>query len=165
MSRVLSAALLVALCACAKSAETTTSSTTTTATAVPTTDIAAAVAKANKRDDPCSFVTVPEMRAILRAQITARVVGGNKCVYEVPSHPGPYSQVQVERGDGRIAMKSAGAMGGMTSPVKGVGDQAMSVGPLLMVRTGEDLVEITMSGVQAPTEKAKTIFNTVKKRL
>ncbi len=80
MSRVLSAALLAALCACAKSSETTTASTTTTATAAPTLDV--------------------------------------------------HAQVQVERGDGRIAMKSAGAM-----------------------------------GLQAPTGKAKTIFNTVKKRL
>ena len=161
--RVLAAALLAALCACAKSSDTTTSSTTTaTATSAPTTDIAAAVAKANKSDDPCSFVTVTEMRAILHAAVVTQVSGGNKCVYELPSGPGPRAQIEVDRGDGRIAMKSAGAMG---SPLKGVGDQAVSVGPTIMVRTGEDLVQVEMSGVQAPIQKATTIYNTVKKRL
>jgi len=163
LSRVLAVALLAGLCACAKSSETTSASTTTTeATAAPTTDVAAAVAAANKRDDPCSYVTVSEMRAILHATVAAHVSGGNKCVYELPSGPGPRSQIEVDRGDGRIAMKSAGAMG---SPLKGVGDQAVSVGPTIMVRTGEDLVQIQMSGVQAPIQKATTIYNTVKKRL
>jgi hypothetical protein len=165
MSRVLSVVLLAGLCACAKSSETTTASTTTaTATSPATIDVAAAVAKANKRDDPCSFVTVAEMQAILHAPVVTHVNGGNKCVYEPPSGA-VHAQVQVERGDGRIAMKSAGAMSGMTTPLKGVGDQAIAVGPTIMVRSGEDLVQIEMSGVQAPIEKAKSIFNTVKKRL
>jgi hypothetical protein len=165
LSRVLAVALLAGLCACAKSSETTSASTTTTAaeaTSAPTTDVAAAVAAANKRDDPCSYVTVSEMRAILHAAVAAHVSGGNKCVYELPSGPGPRSQIEVDRGDGRIAMKSAGAMG---SPLKGVGDQAVSVGPTIMVRTGEDLIQIQMSGVQAPIQKATAIYSTVKKRL
>ncbi len=161
---MLAVALLAALCACAKSSETTSAGTTTTAeaTSAPTTDVGAAVAAANKRDDPCSYVTVSEMRAILHTAVAARVSGGNKCVYELPSGPGPRSQIEVDRGDGRIAMKSAGAMG---SPLKGVGDQAVSVGPTIMVRTGEDLVQVQMSGVQAPIQKATTIYNIVKKRL
>ena len=164
LTRVLAAALLAGLCACAKSSDTTTTANTTTtaATSAPTIDVAAAVAKANKKDDPCAYVTVTEMRAILHAAVVTHVNGGNKCVYELPSGPGPHAQIEVDRGDGRIAMKSTGAMG---SPLKGVGDQAISVGPTIMVRTGEDLVQIQMSGVEAPIAKATTIFNTAKKRL
>lgn len=167
LRQALTAVLFAALCACSKSTETT--SEATTVTAAPTTDVAAAVAAAQKRDDPCAFVTEAEMRAILHAAVVPHVSGGNKCVYELPSGPGPYSEIEVARGDGRIAMKSAGAMThaqpGITNPLAGVGDQAVQVGPTIMVRKGEDLVNVVMSGVDAPIAKAKLIYSTVAKRL
>ena len=160
--------LFASLCACSKSSDT--AHDAAAATAAPTADaVAAAVAAAQKRDDPCAYVTEAEMRAILHAAIVPHVSGGNKCVYALPSGPGPYSQIEVARGDGRVAMRAAGAMAhaepGIDNPLAGVGDQAVQVGPTIMVRTGEDLVTIVMSGVAAPIAKAKVIFSTVKRRL
>ncbi len=66
-------------------------------------------------------------------------------------------------------MKVAGAMAraepGIDNPLAGVGDQAVMVGPAIMVRKGEDLVTIVMSGVAAPIAKAKAVFSTVARRL
>jgi hypothetical protein len=166
--RGLAAVLLASLCACSKSADT--AERGATATAAATADaVAAAVAAAQKRDDPCAYVTQAEMRAILHAPVVPHASGGNKCVYALPSGPGPYSQIEVARGDGRIAMRAAGAMAraepGIDNPLAGVGDQAVMVGPTIMVRKGEDLVNIVMSGVDAPIKKAKVVFNTLERRL
>jgi hypothetical protein len=168
LRQALAAVLFVSLCACSKPADTTHDA--AAATAAPTADaVAAAVAAAQKRDDPCAYVTQAEMRAILHAPVAAHVSGGNKCVYALPSGPGAYSQVEVARGDGRIAMRVAGAMAraepGIDNPLAGVGDQAVMVGPAIMVRKGEDLVTIVMSGVDAPIKKAKVVFTTVARRL
>lgn len=170
LRRGLAAVLFASLCACSKSPEATHDTAAATATAAPTADaVAAAVAAAQKRDDPCAYVSEAEMRAILHARVVPHVSGGNKCVYALPSGPGPYSQIEVARGDGRIAMKAAGAMAraepGIDNPLAGVGDQAVMVGPTIMVRKGEDLVNIVMSGVDAPIKKAAVIFKTVERRL
>lgn len=90
-------------------------------------------------------------------------------MYALPSGPGPYSEIEVARGDGRIAMRAAGVMAraepGIDDPLAGIGDQAVMAGPLIMVRKGEDLVNIVMSGVHAPITKAKAVFATVERRL
>ena len=54
---------------------------------------------------------------------------------------------------------------GITSPYDGLGDQAIAVGPALMIRTGEDLVTITFSGVDDVPAKARRIFDTAKGRM
>jgi hypothetical protein len=55
-------------------------------------------------------------------------------------------------------MTAMGMMGkhepGLTNPYDGIGDQAATVGPALMIRTGEDLVTIV-----------KRIFETAKARM
>ncbi len=164
--RGLAAVLFALLWACAKSAGT--ADRGAAATAAPTVDaVAAAVAAARKHDDPCAYVTEAEMRAILHAPVVPHASGGNTCVYALRSGPGPYAQIEVARGDGRVAMRAAGAMArlepGIDSPLAGIGDQAVMAGPAIMVRKGEDLVSIVMSGVDAPIEKAKVIFNMVER--
>jgi hypothetical protein len=77
LRQALAAVLFASLCACSKPADT-------------THDTAA-----QNRDGPCAYVTQAEMRAILYAPVAAHVSGGNKCVYALPSGPGPYSQVEV----------------------------------------------------------------------
>ena len=54
---------------------------------------------------------------------------------------------------------------GLTSAYDGIGDQAGSAGPLLMIRTGEDLVTIVFSGVNDMPAVAKKIFTTAKARM
>lgn len=65
----------------------------------------------------------------------------------------------------RVARFMARAEPGIDHPLAGVGDQAVTVGPAIMVRTGDDLVTIVLSGVDARIEKAKLIFTTVARAL
>ncbi|MEP6885258.1 MAG: hypothetical protein ABJC66_10960 [Gammaproteobacteria bacterium] len=54
---------------------------------------------------------------------------------------------------------------GITSPYDGIGDQAVAVGPALMIQTGEDLVKIIFTGVDDAPVKARKIFDTAKARM
>ena len=117
---------------------------------------------------PCDFITESEVRAIVHAPVKARQTGSETCTYAL-SGPGPYAQVKVARGDGRVAMqvygRAAATKQGAKDPLAGVGDQAAFIGTALMVRTGEDLVEVTMSGVHQPMEVAKRMYFKVKTRM
>jgi hypothetical protein len=131
-----------------------------------------AVAKAPRKiPAPCALVTEAEMSAILGAPVVAeaRKGGNTECNYKPASGISPAVKLSVDWGDGKIAMASAGMMGrhepGLTSPYDGIGDQAMAVGPALMIRTGEDLVTIVFTGVSGAPAKAKRIFETAKGRM
>ena len=121
----------------------------------------------------CALVTAAEMSAILGAPVVAeanaRAVGKTECVYKPASGISPYVEFSVDWGGGAAAMTATGMMGklepGLTNPYEGLGDQAAAVGPMLMIRTGEDLVTIVFSGVSDTPAKAKQIFNTAKGRL
>jgi hypothetical protein len=75
----------------------------------------------------------------------------------------------VEWGEAETAMHATKAMNkqepGIADPYAGIGDQAMSVGPVLWIRSGKDLVSIMLSGVDDAPAKAKRIFDTAKARM
>jgi len=50
----------------------------------------------------------------------------------------------------------------IVNPFDGIGDQAISVGPALYIRTGEDLVTIVLTGVNDRPTVARKIFDTAK---
>jgi len=54
---------------------------------------------------------------------------------------------------------------GIGNPYDGVGDQAVAIGPTLMIKTGEDLMKLVFSGVDDAPAKARKIFQTAKPRL
>jgi len=54
---------------------------------------------------------------------------------------------------------------GVTDPLAGVGDQAVMMGPAAMIRTGNDLVTIVLSGVESPIAKVRAIFSVAKPRI
>jgi hypothetical protein len=120
---------------------------------------------------PCALVTAAEMSAILGTAIVAepRQGGATECNYKPASGISPTVKLTVDWGDGKIAMASAGMMGrrepGLTSPYDGIGDQAVAVGPALMIRTGDDLMTIVFSGVSDAPAKARRIFETAKGRM
>ena len=111
------------------------------------------------------------MSAILGAPVVTdpNPRSGNKCIYKATTGVGPYVELSVDRGDGKVAMAAMGSMGkaepGITSPYDGIGDQAAAVGTGLMIRTGDDLVTIMFSGVADAPAKAKRIFDTAKARM
>jgi hypothetical protein len=121
----------------------------------------------------CAMVTQAEMSAILGAAVIAepndRSNGKTECVYKAASGVSPYVELSVDWGSGEAAMMATGMMSkiepGLTSPYAGIGDQASAVGPMLMIRTGDDLMTIVFSGVDDLPGKAKAIFTTAKARM
>jgi hypothetical protein len=119
----------------------------------------------------CALVTEAEMSAILGVPVVAvaRRDSDTECNYTAASGISPAVKLSVDWGDGRIAMASAGLMArvepGLTSPYDGIGDQAVAVGPALMIRTGDDLVTIVFTGVSGAPDKARRIFETAKPRM
>jgi len=134
-----------------------------------------AVASPQEKERPraCALVTAVEMSAILGRAVTAepndRSSGKTECVYKPASGISPYVEFSVDWGGGEAAMTAMGMMGqvepGLANPYAGLGDQAAAIGPTLMIRTGEDLVNIVFSGVDDAPAAARRIFDTAKPRL
>ena len=137
--------------------------------APPTSKIAP---EAPKQASACEIVTQSEMSAILGVAVAAKdtthSAGETACTYSAPSGF-PTVQLEVDWGDGEVAMGAYTMMNrnkpGIASPYEGVGDQAVAIGPTLMIRTGEDLMQLIFSGVDDAPAKAKKIFQTAKPRL
>lgn len=121
----------------------------------------------------CDMVSQEAMSTILGGTVTAkpndRSNGQTQCIYTAVSGISPYAELKVEWGEGQAAMAGVGmanrAEPGITSPLAGLGDQAVQVGPALMIRTGEDLVTIILSGVDDGLPRARKIFEMTKAKL
>ena len=132
-----------------------------------------AAAVAPQSAQACDMVTAGEMSAILGAVVHAerndRSNGKTECIYTPDEGVSPYVEFSVEWGSGEGGMMGAGmaahAEPGLANPYEGLGDQAVAVGPMLMIRSGEDLVSIVFSGVHDAPSKAKRIFDTAKARM
>jgi hypothetical protein len=124
-----------------------------------------------KQASACEMVTQSEMSAILGAPVAAKdtthSAGETACTYSAPSGF-PTVQLEVDWGDGETAMGAFALLNrnqpGIGVP-DGVGDQAVAIGPTLMIRTGEDLMKLIFSGVDDAPAKARKIFQTAKPRL
>jgi hypothetical protein len=140
---------------------------------------AAAAAKAagpgteRKLTPACELVTAAEMSAILGSPVVVqahnRSGSSTQCIYKPRSGVGPSVDFTFSWGDGRAAMSGMALASrhepGMVSPYDGIGDQAGGAGPLLMIRTGDDLVKLVFSGVPDEAAAARKIFNTAKPRM
>ena len=122
----------------------------------------------------CQLVTASEMAAILGTEVgTAADDRGiqTKCTYEPAQAElgGPFAELQVNWGDGHASMAGAGAMkpqlGAVMDDLDGLGDQATSVGPMTMIRRGEDLITLVVSGVPDNTAAIKGIYKVLDERL
>jgi hypothetical protein len=121
----------------------------------------------------CALVRAAEMSAILGTQVLAtpdeRSSGETKCIYKPASGSSPAVEFSVAWDAGRAAMLGMGLAErhepGLTSPYDGIGDQAASAGPALMIRTGEDLVTIVFFGVDDAPTVAKKILTVAKARM
>ena len=116
----------------------------------------------------CELVSARQMSEILGGEVNSQANEGSsgktECIYSAVSGISPYAEFSVAWGEGEAAMNAAGAMGkqeaGMVSPYDGIGDQAVSVGTVLMIRKGKDLVSITLSGVDDMPAAARKIYDT-----
>jgi hypothetical protein len=125
-----------------------------------------------KQATACEMVTQAEMAAILGVAVTATDTthsgGGTACTYAAASGF-PAVQIEVNRGDGEAAMSGFNMLNrsepGIGSPYEGIGDQAVAVGPTLMIKTGDDLMQLLFNGVDDAPAAAKKIFLTAKPRM
>lgn len=94
-----------------------------------------------------------------------------KCTYETAGGEigAPHAEVQLNWGDGVAVMNCAGAMESQRGPameeLAGLGDQATSVGPMILIRRGVDLITLMISGVPDSTAAAKSIYELLDARL
>lgn len=121
----------------------------------------------------CELVTAAEMSALLGKAVSAgrndKSSGKTECIYMPTAGISPYVELAVEWGEGRAAMEAAGVMQqhepGIADPYEGVGDQAVAVGTTLMIRRGEDLVTIVLSGIDDVPATAEKIFDSADSKL
>lgn len=111
----------------------------------------------------CAMLTAADMSTLLNRRMTSEALDeafATTCTYEPEGDASmPHVSIKVTWGDGKVALASSGLLNRLvpdmktvSNPLVGIGDQAAAIGPRYMVRTGEDLVEIEVFGVdEAPT--------------
>lgn len=120
----------------------------------------------------CTLVSAAEMAAIIGGTLTAEPddrEGQTKCTYAPQDGFTPYAELQISWHDGKPGMAGAKAMSGqlkdVTSEFTGLGDEATSVGPMILIRRGADLITLVLSGIDDSPGKAKRIYAIVDERL
>jgi hypothetical protein len=122
----------------------------------------------------CELVSAADMSTVLGTPVGAVADdrgGQTKCTYETAGGEigAPYAEVQLNWGSGVAGMKGAGAMESELGPamdeLAGLGDQATSVGPMILIRRGEDMITLVISGVPDGTTAAKSIYGLLDARL
>ena len=137
--------------------------------------VATSATTTDTRPAACTLITAREMSELLGADVGAQAEDdGSMCIYRRESQDRVFVQLEVDWGSGEAAMIGTSALGrlepgmreaGIIDPLSGIGDQATAVGPVLMVRTGEDLVTLTFHGVANPPATARRIIEIVRPRM
>lgn len=138
-----------------------------------TLEAAAAAKKPHGSTPACQLVTSAEMSIILGTIVVGkpddRPGDFTGCTYQPTSASFPSVELKLTWGDGAAAMQGIGIAGkrepGLVSPYDGIGDQAGTAGPLLLIRTGDDLMTMVFNGVIGTPAKAKRIYDTAKARM
>jgi hypothetical protein len=129
----------------------------------------------------CDLVTAAEMSVILGTTVVATPNEPSKmhsvCAY-VPSGGesgpavGPAVGLSIELGAGPASMAAAGlalanSPAGMVDPLQGVGEQAVHVqaGQMVVINTGDDLMEIDYANVADPLPMARRIYEIARPRM
>lgn len=99
------------------------------------------------------MVTAAEVSSIVGTTVTAASEDSSSttCRYEPAERSTPSVEITVAWGSGRAAMTAAGILSrrepGIADPLAGLGDEASAIGPAFWVRVGDDLVNLTLWGV------------------
>jgi hypothetical protein len=170
----LSAVVLLAsgICGCSKSSD---AGSSASASGTPA-QVAAAPAQEKATPRACDLVTAKEMSVILGGDVVGTPQDGSngktECIYKTDkpiTHTTPYADLSVDWGSGEGAMQGVGFLNkhepGIADPYAGIGDQAVAMGPSIMIKTGEDLMTIQLSGIDDVPGTVKKIFDTAKPRM
>jgi outer membrane protein OmpA-like peptidoglycan-associated protein len=129
----------------------------------------AAAAEQDTKRTACAMVTAAEMSSIIGTAVAAEDEGTATCRYKPAERTLPYVELGIDWGSGAVAMASFGALSrlepGIADPLAGLGDQASAIGPGLMIRTGDDLVKLTIMGVEDNVAAARRIIALMRPRM
>jgi hypothetical protein len=141
-------------------------------TADPAAASTAATASEKKTLTACEMVSATEMSALLGGAVTAQdgpTNGQTACTYNPVAGISPYAELKIEWGSGEAGMMGAGLANahepGLADQTDGLGDQAVTFGPATMIRRGDDLVTVTLSGVEDIDARTRSIYALVDKRM
>jgi hypothetical protein len=133
---------------------------------------AAAAVRVDAARTACVMLTAVEMASIVGVTVSAEAengVGTTTCRYRPAARSTPYVEIKIDWGAADAAMMAAGLLArrepGISNPLAGVGDEASVVGPVLMVRVGEDLVNLTLWGVDDEAPAARRIIVLLRRRM
>jgi hypothetical protein len=133
---------------------------------------ATAAAQQDAARTACVMVTAVEMASVVGATVSAEGengVGTTTCRYRPAARSAPYVEIRIDWGAADAAMMGVGLLSrrepGISNPLAGVGDEASVVGPVLMVRVGEDLVNLTLWGVDDDVPAARRIIGLLRPRM
>jgi hypothetical protein len=120
----------------------------------------------------CTLVTAAEMSGIVGTTMSTDGENGpgtTICRYGSPADSTPDVEIKVDWGNGAAGMMGAGLVGlrepGVADPLAGLGDQAAVVGPTVWVRLGDDLVILTLSGIDDEIAAARRIVDVMRPRM
>lgn len=124
------------------------------------------------RPSACSLVTQEEMSTIMGMTVVGvpdeSSSGVTGCVYTAPTSLSPDAWLKVAWGEGETLSRALGmaerADPDLTDPLDGLGDEAAQVGPTLMILSGEDSVEIYLTGIADVVPPAQQILALVESR-
>jgi outer membrane protein OmpA-like peptidoglycan-associated protein len=118
------------------------------------------------------MVTAEEMSAIVGATLAADGedgTGTTTCRYQAAKGTTPHVELTVDWGGGSAAMTASSILSrrepGISNPLDGLGDDASAIGPVLWIRLGEDLVNLTLWGVEDDIAAAKRIIGVMRPRM
>ncbi len=136
--------------------------------------LAARDAERRPRPRACELVPAEMMSAILGGKVDAQPIsaeGGGKtdCEYHPANGISPTARVEIEWGSGEVAMTAMGMLNnvekGMTNPYEGLGDEAVAIGPSMMIRHGEHLVTVFIMAEGDHLEQVRRIYETLAKSI
>lgn len=162
-TRFASIAALVAIAACSKQDE---------PAATPKSTTLAEAGLQQLLPSACTLVATTEMSGIVGVTMSAD--GGNGagttvCRYRSIAGSTPVVEIKIDWGNGAAGMMGAGLVGlrepGIADPLAGLGDQAAVVGPTVWVRLGDDLVILTLSGIDDDVATAKRVIDAMRPRM
>jgi outer membrane protein OmpA-like peptidoglycan-associated protein len=125
-----------------------------------------------KQKAACELVTASDLSAIVGATLVSDGGNGgdsNTCRFTSSTGTLPSVQVEIDWGGGAAAMTATGLLArhepGIADPLAGIGDQATAIGPAVWVRVGEDLLNLTLLGVDDGPAVARRIVGLMRPRM
>jgi hypothetical protein len=120
----------------------------------------------------CTLVTTTEMSGIVGTAMSADGANGTGttvCRYRSTASTTPEVEIKIDWGNGAAGMMGAGLVGlrepDIADPLAGLGDQAAVVGPTVWVRLGDDLVILTLTGIDDDIATARRIVDMMRPRM